>query len=1231
MATTLDITDFGKSSSNMKSKFIAGLRERFALNRVDGAEPSPLNAGIIGYMADMFGNAVEDHYFNVNSRSKEMFVSSAKFDDSMYMQASTCKMSDFFAVPAVIDLLLAIPVRDIIANAIPRQNLGYSMMTLSGKTQFILDRFYYLLDYPVDIIVKRSSNNEDIISCRYQIDSNRNPFSDLEANYIPGQIQNIQGMNYYVFKVRAHQLGLTEYNFQYNSSSNMTDVYEYAYEAQLAGFRVWHKSADDDDWELLENKYSGVLVASSNDKFCYYRLLDGKIEISFSNDPSDWKPDLNDKFKVQIFETEGASANFEYTAYDIVPYMFQDSSLTYENAFSGIIPVAQLCTTKSSGGVDMPTIEDLRAKIIDFKASRETIISDGDLKRIAALYGLNLIKQRDDIYRRQFITFALIKNSETGFILPGRTGELYLPETDTINQNEVDSRLVPPGNVYQFWLSDDQVSYNTKRFIAKQPEDIQTAVTARTNYFKMSVSNSYNIELADNLTELATMISFNNQNLYFGNYTSDPDAIAIPDPNNAYSLVAFYSDNCNTAYFMDGEIVGRTVFVRSLTKTVQVDYKSSISGVMASANIIPSHEYKFVWESSGWTVTDLGVIGTDPASDGGLIPSIDHIDIPIGERTGTSFILKNHASTEVNVNWFDYGSSPATAQTTSLKVNGMIKFYWTGSTWTVTDLGKEGELTTPTSALADKDWSTLYNYYTKYNGVLMMCPYMIKIFKNPYFVSLYDVQCDTTLSTIFQYNNYNSPEKFAITGISVKRDDIRNNSYEVSCEVAVSDTIYEAFTTGDINEFPVKIKIELFKNDVTDCFFELENIETTDVVNRLKFSTTLVTDNVLHQNDMIRILNRNNTGIEGSANVMPTNDNVYAGTGIIPNTWFIPFKSKLKAYILYAPDTAFDNEYGGHLLEESDINAGFVVTDAFETDDMMHFVTDVSDVFSTTLEVVKSSGILPKYPSDVPMTYESVVYQTDSDGNPVLDENNEYVVLHHIGDPVVDNNGNQIYAHRAGDDVIQKDSSGNLIYDVAPETIFVIKNIPLISMMTMLDDDNKTLTYKSLKSLTKNIQEKILPKLIENNQIVLSVYNTFGPSSEYVQGSKNTFAQLDNLNVSIELNVKFDDSISDTDSIVDSIKSSIEEYMNGIVNTGYFYASELLKTLREQYSDITYLEFVSINGKDSSVQTIKKVEDSSDSISTPEYITIGQLLDEDAFKKDGTVTLTPNITINTIM
>ena len=89
--------------------------------------------------------------------------------------------------------------------------------------------------------------------------------------------------------------------------------------------------------------------------------------------------------------------------------------------------------------------------------------------------------------------------------------------------------------------------------------------------------------------------------------------------------------------------------------------------------------------------------------------------------------------------------------------------------------------------------------------------------------------------------------------------------------------------------------------------------------------------------------------------------------------------------------------------------------------------------------------------------------------------------------------------------------------------------------------------------------------------------------------------------------------------------------MNGIVNTGYFYASELLKTLREQYSDITYLEFVSINGKDSSVQTIKKVEDSSDSISTPEYITIGQLLDEDAFKKDGTVTLTPNITINTIM
>ena len=80
------------------------------------------------------------------------------------------------------------------------------------------------------------------------------------------------------------------------------------------------------------------------------------------------------------------------------------------------------------------------------------------------------------------------------------------------------------------------------------------------------------------------------------------------------------------------------------------------------------------------------------------------------------------------------------------------------------------------------------------------------------------------------------------------------------------------------------------------------------------------------------------------------------------------------------------------------------------------------------------------------------------------------------------------------------------------------------------------------------------------------------------------------------------------------------------------YLNKCLSSLINQtYTDIEYIEFSNINGKDTSVQTIKKSTEVSSTIHTPEYITVAQTLDEESFKMNGTVKLTPNIVINTIL
>ena len=1205
---TTDITKFGKSSANMKSQFIDELRKRFALNRTDAAEPSDLNAGIIGMMMDMYSNAVEDGYFNTNTRSKEMFVSAAKFDDSLYLHASSCKISDFFATPSSVDILIAIPVKEIIGRAIERSGLGYKMLTLNGRTQFILDRYYYMLDYPVNIVVKTNSTGKSVISCKYDL-TNKNSFSNVNATYIPGVIQTLNGVEYYVFKVRAHQIALNSSEFTYTPSSKTSGILEYDFTSQLAGFDVWYKDASEDSWTKIDKVYYGVLSTSS-EKFCYYRLRDGKIEIEFSVDPNKWKPELNGRIKVDIYTCEGADGNFNYSSEEIIPYLQQDSSNVYEEAMSGLILACQLATTKSTGGEDMPDMEDIRNKVIDHKASRSTIISETDLERIVGNLGMSISKQRDDIYMRRFATHALIQDDSTGFILPGRTGDLYIPESETENQTEVNSRLVNPNNVYQFWLADDENSDNITRFIAKQPEEIKTSVTIKTDRFKMSVINSHNVELANNSTEKCRMITFNSQVINF---------------ENSDDFIVFSGKEAIQAHFNNGTFVGQIVYVRSRTQSVQLEYNDS-----ESVLIIPTHEYKMVWSLAGWQVEDLGVIGKDPTEDG-ILPTVSTVNMPKGVTTNSEFIFKNHCNDYVKFTYFDYSGNTPVSKEYSLKPNYMLKFTWDGVTWKLTDLGLEGSTLTPTVCLANKDWNNLYSFYTKYNGVLMMCPYMVKIFKNPYFVNLYDVYNNSAVRTVFSYNNNNSPEKFAIGGVNIIRSDIRDNKYTVYCDVSVSDSMYEQFLSLDINEFPMKLKIEMFKDNESYAYFELNSVETIEgVSNKLRFSTILETDNVLHDDDMIRIINRKYSGNAEATNIIPTNDDIYTGSGVIPNTYFIPFKTKLKVHILYQPDPYFENEISDHILDDDERDVGFVITDQFDTEDLTYFVRDVSDVFGSSLEVVKVNGSLPKYPSDVPMKYTEIIYDKNDDGSINVDKNGDFVILHDIGDPVLTESGEQVFAHRAGDDLLQYDANDDVIYEIKPEITYIIKNIPLISMMTMLDDSTKKIAYDALQGITTTIKEKVLPRLVENNSIVADIYNTMGPSVGFVQGSKNSFSQLDNLNVSVEINVKFNSSISDTDSINESVKSSIEDYMRDIVKRGYFYSADLIQYIKDLYPDIDYVEFGNINGLDSSIQTIKSSEEVS-ATQTPEYITVAQTLDEEAFKLDGTVTLTPNIVVNTIL
>jgi hypothetical protein len=679
----------------------------------------------------------------------------------------------------------------------------------------------------------------------------------------------------------------------------------------------------------------------------------------------------------------------------------------YEMVLAGTPSIAQLLNPESKNGANKPSLSKIRSMIIDYNSSRNFIISNDDLIKYLQSFGVKYVKQRDDFYKREFLTYTLLEDTTYNYIIPTRTGELLFKESELENQYAVDAWLVPPNNVYQFWLADDTIFYNYDRFIAASHLD----------------------------------------------------------------------------------------------------------------------------------------------SEDGL---------------------------------------------------------------------------SPTLALQNENWTYLYDKFVKYNGVLMMCPFIIKVFKDPYFAALYDVYCNDDIGLSFGYNNYNSSEKFSITAISIRREDMRCPTYTISVEVATSDTIFEEFATLQYsNEFSVRVKIEILdSNNQTYGYINLPHINVNEANTKLVFWAELQTDNVFHREGMVRITN---------GAITPTNDVTYTKNDIVPELYFLPFSAKLRAYVAYSPPVAFTNEYNPYMLTAIEKELGYIITDMFETDTACSFVRELSDVFSITLEVILSPGIWPAYTEDVPAQWEQIVFEKDLNGALVLDDTGVPIIEHNIGDPVLDSATLlPIYLHRLGDPVLHYDANNNPIYAKEPEITYIIKRVPLISMLHMLSPQHKYLVYTNLQNIIKKIQYEVLSRLVENNSVSITLYNTFGPAKTFLQGSGLVFTPLKNLDISLALNIHLTNNDL-IEVIRDPMVDTISDYIRDVMKLGYFYIDELLTLLRYAYEDILYIEFCNINNATTDIQTIKQNPSAvSDDTITPEYISINTLLDVDAFKKDGTVLLSPNITINFI-
>lgn len=190
----------------------------------------------------------------------------------------------------------------------------------------------------------------------------------------------------------------------------------------------------------------------------------------------------------------------------------------------------------------------------------------------------------------------------------------------------------------------------------------------------------------------------------------------------------------------------------------------------------------------------------------------------------------------------------------------------------------------------------------------------------------------------------------------------------------------------------------------------------------------------------------------------------------------------------------------------------------------------------------------------------------------------------------------------------------HVIFEDAPDSAdgysFLLKQVPVVGKEFMSVEENAKDVFNKVTDQHQFLMNAI-PQITENFTIVIKFYNTYGRSRLFYLPDEETL--LNHVNSSIKLNIAFKEGIMPEDYL-DAIKIFIKEYVEGInddfTSTGVneIHMSVLIHDLHEQFDEqIKYIEFVSINGYATNVQTIQTIEEidaTTDPTVIPEYLTL---------------------------
>lgn len=414
-----DIYDITRFVDDIKKKNIDG---------IDSSKETLL-VGMYGYLGYQFSSLLQNAIVTASELSNEAIPTRAKFDRNVITHALSLGVKKVSATAANMNILLMIPEKALRANMIDGK------FVLKASTPLAFDEYEFHLDYDIEINYvsmldsTNGSQRNYVYTAKYLMD-NLNPISDISNPFLPPlAIFNYLEDNMVVLATNIHQVYYREiYEKILTSDIIASKTISFSFEKQMSHFTVEvtePTSSDTSDTNVvpLVPVYDGLYNQEIAElKYCYYQYINpNTIRIRF--DPTNYQPPANSDITIKLYTTDGAGGNFEYSEEKTI----RITSNEYTNLYC---IVAQRDDEGSHGGLDRQSIEELQHIIPKEALSRGSVTTNTDLSNYFNSFNnessvLHVFKKEDDILRRVYYTYNLMKDSEYN-VVPTNTLPIFI-------------------------------------------------------------------------------------------------------------------------------------------------------------------------------------------------------------------------------------------------------------------------------------------------------------------------------------------------------------------------------------------------------------------------------------------------------------------------------------------------------------------------------------------------------------------------------------------------------------------------------------------------------------------------------------------------------------------------------------------------------------------------------------------------------------------------------------